>query len=354
MRWSERTKKNALKAHTERYALWNEYFLLLKRETKWTFEYIAPDKDAFWDKAPEHAFKEVNFFEGEKKGDEKGDEKKPVCRFDASFGSLNQDSDLDVNVFCASPRPLEVWLGFLNSHHEGICLAHEWDTNFYYETTGEDLTSLQQSKFYAKGNIKLDFLSAYNDAESIREYTDAYRSGTALEVGGFSLYPNPDSEGFDAAAERKQYVAMSSLEGPDFAKSKSEGLLHPASLGVCGVYGEEIATALINAEEGDWKPFVAYEMLCNLRMHEANETYKTKYLERLEKALGKTNICNETTIMRRVSGIGNLDRKSEWRNIGEYITQLVKDFLDGKECNKYEEKSLDELCELMYERCRDL
>ena len=340
MKWSERTEKDALKAHTERYALWHEYFSLLKRTTDWTSKYVAPDKEAFWDKAPKHAFKEVIFFEG----------KKPVCRFDASFGSLNEDSDLDVNVFCASTKPLEVWLGFLNSHYERICLAHEWDTNFYYEKTDKDLKSLQQLKFYENEKINLDFLSAYNDAESIREYTDAYRFGTALEVGGFSLYPNPDSEGFDAAAERKQYVASSSLEGPDFAKSKSEGLLHPASLGVCGVYGEDIMRALINAKEGDWKPFVAYEMLCNLRMHEDNDTYKTKYLERLEKALGDTNICEDTKI-RRDSQIGSLKRKSQWRNIGEYITQLVEDFLDGKECNKYEEKSLDELCDLMYERC---
>ena len=344
MKWSERTKGDALKAHTERYALWHEYFSLLKRRTDWTFKYVAPDKEAFWDEAPEHAFKEVNFFKGNEL----------VCRFDASFGSLNEDSDLDVNVFCASTEPLEVWLGFLNSHYERKCLAHEWDTNFYYEKTDKDLKSLQQSKFYENEKINLDFLSAYNDAESIREYTDAYRLKTALEVGGFSLYPNPDSEGFNAAAERKQYVATSSLEGPDFAKSKSEGLLHPASLGVCGVYGEDIMRALINAEEGDWKPFVAYEMLCNLRMHKDNDTYKTKYLERLEKALGDKYICNETKISRRDSGIGNLKRKSKWTNIGEYITQLVEDFLDGEECKKYKEKSLDELCESMYDRCMDV
>ena len=350
MKWSERTKEDALKAHTERYALWHEYFLLLERTTDWTFKYVAPDKKAFWDKAPEHAFKEVIFFEGDELN------KKPVCRFDASFGSLNADSDLDVNVFCASTKPLKVWLGFLNAHHEGICLAHEWDTNFYYENTDEDLKSLQQSKFYEKEEINLDFLSAYNDAESIREYTDAYRFGTALEVGGFSLYPNPDSEGFDAAVEWKQYVATSSLEGPDFAKSKSEGLLHPASLGVCGVYGEDIMKALINAKEGDCKPFVAYEMLCNLRMHEKNDTYKTKYLERLEKALGDTYICEETKISRRQSQIlkETQARKSKWEKIGKYITQLVEDFLDGDECKTYAEKSLDELCELMYESCMDV
>ena len=55
----------------------------------------------------------------------------PVYVFDAAFGSIKQESDLDVSVTSTDVLALEHWIDWIGKRKE--CMSRAWDTNFYYE-----------------------------------------------------------------------------------------------------------------------------------------------------------------------------------------------------------------------------
>ena len=56
---------------------------------------------------------------------------------DASFGSLDMTSDLDINVVSTTPDAMTVWMkftsAFVSKHESARSFCEYWDSNFYYE-----------------------------------------------------------------------------------------------------------------------------------------------------------------------------------------------------------------------------
>ena len=66
--------------------------------------------------------------------------------FDASFGSLNSTSDLDINVISPETKVLDSWLQYLKQwykSHKDETFTNFYDSNFYFEPSDKALQSLK-------------------------------------------------------------------------------------------------------------------------------------------------------------------------------------------------------------------
>lgn len=283
MNWAERVKQNALEAHLARWGLWQD-FLTKFDEKGYMRAYDLREGEKPFETAVirEAGLRNIEVFK--------------TCTllkdgeawhvFDAGFGSMNKTSDLDVSVTSRGVDALQCWIEWIATKQ--FCMSKEWDTNFYYEkgTESGELVPWTQRHFE-------EALQDTATVEDILRYTEAYRQNMALQIDGFTVYPNPAS--MTKETELAQYKAILHFARADERKKlqmcKPEGLIHVASLGIVGVYGETLQKELI-AHPREWRTLVALEMLCNLRMHAKDGKFKTKYLTRLNNALkNSVNAC---------------------------------------------------------------
>jgi len=289
---------------------------------------------------------------------------------DASFGSLNYTSDLDINVVSTTPYAMERWMEFTKqwvkkSHAQSFC--EYWDSNFYYEPGVVD------GKVGVTGNLRANIVSipqlllgkgfewtsdstAMYELQCVDAYTNAYELSKDLVQDGFRSSPNPVQ--FTSAKEQKSYKTSlhfaeafrrayeSYLEDTSlgdtvrfaylkYAVTKIEGLVSVTSLAVCDVFGKAVFFDYVRKKgKGKYlKPYMAgiaaYEMLRNLRMHSHTGRYKSKYANRLMYVLSNVEgLC--VTHRRDVRHLDKLDKTNEAsvKMIANAIAFLL-DFMDG-------------------------
>ncbi len=254
--------------------------------------------------------------------------------FDASFGSLDVESDLDVVVHGDNVDIITDWVDFLEHNRpRNSTFSAYYDSNLYFEPSvysdGKLVSKVKieiekalitgetegETKGETKGEsiipVKANIINVMN---TIGGYATAYINKTEmkLEINDdkfFTVYPNPQSQGFGQKEEIEQYEAMEyfghkcllkkfTMENfMKFGCTKSEGLLSAMSLAICAVFGDYMKKKIIDGSErigGDdtsWRLITALEMLYNLKMHQDNHIktktkyIKTKYIRRLEDTL---------------------------------------------------------------------
>ena len=231
--------------------------------------------------------------------------------FDASFGSMDPTSDLDIGVVSLNKAVIDEWIIHLEKAQKQIktiTFTEYWDSNFYFEPG-----VLQGGKLVSKLQANLETAlptkeTMVQDMELIQKYADAYIKKTSMTLGKYSVYPNPEAPGFTQKAELEQYKALSyygnvcfttfdSTTYGQMACCKTEGLISPGSLAICRVFGAKIQQDYINDDTKTiWRLIAAFEMLLNLKMHKHGDQIKTKYLERLDNVLKKSpNACTKKT-----------------------------------------------------------
>ena len=307
MAWSDRVEsmdgdqEKLVKLHVDRWRAWEAFFKFMnwvelggKREarkaTDAAFENAVVGTGVTW---------AVRIFE--KDGD--------YVEFDAGFGSMNEASDLDVNVVSTTSDVLDLWMQYTRSYVEANkvgSFSEYWDSNFYYAPG-----LVRDDRLYAY----VDYLSglgfhwttpdtALYELECVDAYTRAYEEGKDILVDGYRSRPNPEGISSDKEqdiyhanlelAEKFRKACESYLKGGSgdavryaylqYAVSKVEGLVCVTSLAICKVLGDEFFVEYVN-KPAWFKPYMAgisaYEMLRNLQMHAHDGKYKSKYAKRL-------------------------------------------------------------------------
>jgi hypothetical protein len=323
--------------------------------------------------------------------------------FDASFGSLDVESDLDVVVYGDSVDIITDWIAFLKQNRpQNSTFSAYYDSNFYFEPSRRDSDGKLVSK--AKIDVQKALTTGIDKAVSciipnktdildamkfINDYADAYitqkplqleqsraRSKYATESRVFNVYPNPQSEKFGPQQEIEQYKAMEyfghkcllkkfTMENfMKFGCTKSEGLLSAMSLAICAVFGDNMKKKIIEGSErigGDdtsWRLITALEMLYNLKMHQDNHIktktkyIKTKYIRRLEDTLVASKfrcVKDMTGSLKTVPLIRKLGRarknflKLKTAKLAEVLSVIsvsVTDEVNGVVCSNKGEKEL--------------
>lgn len=292
--------------------------------------------------------------------------------FDASFGSLNSTSDLDINVLSPNTEVLKEWISFLEkwlSKHPNKTFTNYYDSNFYFEPCDESLQSLKLLL------VNMDFEwttpeSYMKEFEAVKRYTTAYLKETPID----DIHPNPKN--MNSSDEIRYYTkcrvlanafskAYYSKKAEDireaylnFALCKIEGIVSIPALAICGVFGPEIMQRYIQKRDIHPKALQigVYEMLCNLRMHahrvKGELRFKSKYANRLINLLrNNAFICEEDN----VSSLTKTNEAS-MDDIKAAMIYLL-DYLDERDCKMKEYKKLDydidKVIETMESKIRD-
>ena len=295
--------------------------------------------------------------------------------FDASFGSMDPTSDLDIGVVSVSKHVIDEWIKHLKSAQllikdKKITFTEYWDSNFYFEPgvlQGDKLVSKLQANLETALPTKKTMVQ---DMKLIQKYTDAYIKKTSMTLGKYSVYPNPEAPGFTQEAELDQYTALSEYGNVCFktfnsttygqmACCKTEALISPGSLAICSVFGAKVQTKFINdSTKTIWRLVAAFEMLLNLKMHKHGDQVKTKYLERLDNVLKKSpNACKKKTRLSITGEITNTKKKKLINLKGQVLNLIgliLEDEEDGTKCPeglkataKAKFKSLDDDIEII-------
>ena len=212
-------------------------------------------------------------------------------------------------------------------------------------------------------------------------------------VGSESFFPNP--LGFtEQQNEIDQYKLMEKVTGAilrknanyidkrglniklkytaddiiDSAYTKTEALIAPGSLAICRVFGPKKFTKyLIGKGNGGvlpWRLISAYEMLCNMKMHEHNHNIKTKYVGRFTNTMPQyTNNCaNIALALAEALKHDEMDSKTpeknkmeEWSKVSEKISAFIDLIVyhdSSKNCTQLDTKAvnrpLDDDLTIMY------
>lgn len=268
---------------------------------------------------------------------------------DASFGSLNTPSDLDVNVISTTPFAFQEWMRFTRAFVKSrennkkkeyaASFCEYWDSNFYYEPgvwDGEDVVPLTKL-LMGEGFVWTTKDTALYELQCVKAYCDAYEKGKSIRVDGRVSIPRPDQ--MDVGREQSVYktslyfAEMFRLAYEEYAKSKSEssadqvryaylkyavtkieGLVSVTSLAVCSVFGPDVFNKYLLKEVKKLEPYMyaiaGYEMVRNLRMHSHDGKYKSKYANRLRFALYDTpGLCKLCRKLPRFTSEGTVDVK---------------------------------------------
>lgn len=318
--WENRIKgkkgSGATLLHEERYAAWLTYINTNWPESEWNQIRQRHDLTKANKWLPQNQWKKITVINKRTKN--------PYVVFDASFGSVAETSDFDVVVKCTEVVPLEKWITFLgdwHAKHKRHIFTNYFDSNFYFEpsymTSNKTLISFMNKRMISKEmepvhNNELKFLDA------IKKYTEGYTGVKSVDhIYSYDgkphkFYPNPI--GFkNHKNEIDQYTLMQSVTGAilrknikyiaaakngkplfdlvytaddiiDSAFTKTEALIAPGSLAICNVFGKKTFTKYVIKHTpgavSSWRLISAYEMLCNMKMHEHNKLIKTKYIGR--------------------------------------------------------------------------
>lgn len=236
---------------------------------------------------------------------------------DASFGSMNTTSDLDVNVVSTTPVAFEAWMQFTRDFVQGsdaASFSEYWDSNFYYEPgvwDGKALVGLT-SLLISRGFAWTTESTALFELSCIKAYCDAYENNKGLVVDGRVSSPNPKD--MTLALEQSSYrtalffaeefrAAFHAGDGDGiryaylkYAVTKVEGLVSVPSLAVSLVFGKGGFESFVDKTGTYLQPYIVgiavYELLRNLRMHSKNGMYKSKYANRMRYVLtGVDGLC---------------------------------------------------------------
>ena len=351
--------KQLAQLHIERWQAWNNFIIKFSNDAhvKTTPLQREIDKN-------EEEFQELLLKSN------KGWSKKIVKNvvFDASFGSLNSTSDLDINVISPTTDVLDYWIEYLRDWqetHNGT-FTNFYDSNFYFEPSN---SSFQPLKLLL---IKRDFpwttdTSYLQEFRDVQEYTEAYRNSTKCQ----GIFPNPQNmkkeDEITYYIKSKQFgqafaEAFDTMTNDDiraayfnFARCKVEGIISIPALAICGVFGPQVMKQFINKEDIHPRALQigVYEMLCNLRMHAHKDKgqmrFKSKYAIRLINLLNNNEfICKED----KVAPIEKTNEASMMEIQPAMIFLL--DYLDGSQCNLEEYKNIqfdiDKVIETMEKR----
>lgn len=284
----------------------------------------------------------------------------PYITFDASFGSLNSTSDLDINVIASDTRVLEQWKDFVAQHAvngQPASFSVYWDSNFYFEPA-----ELVQGELKSVKEELLDNhfqwttpATARTEFEAVQSYADAYKENSMLTIDTYRVKPNP--EGLTLQQELKYYEATihfanafkndpSILNYLNFARCKIEGLVSIPALAICNVFGSDVYNDFINkrnrAEYLKTNPIgtaiAVYELLRNLEIHahkhEGHFEFKSKYANRLLNILANdTNICTQCKgdLRSKKHGQQNALEKTNTATFSDLhlAMRFLKDYMDG-------------------------
>lgn len=284
----------------------------------------------------------------------------PYITFDASFGSLNSTSDLDINVISSDTTVLEKWKNFVAQHKvngQPTSFSVYWDSNFYFEPAeivkGE-LKSIKV-KLLDKHFQWTTQNTAENEFEAVKSYADAYKNNIMLQIEEFRVKPNP--EGLTLPQELQYYEATihfanlfkydpSILNYLNFARCKIEGLVSIPALAICNVFGSDVYDDFINkqnrAEYLHANPMgtaiAVYELVRNLEIHahkhEGRLEFKSKYANRLLNILAKDiNICQtcKEDLQLKKHGQQNALEKTNTATFSDLhlAMRFLKDYMDG-------------------------
>ena len=300
----------------------------------------------------------------------------PYVVFDASFGSVAETSDFDVVVKCTEVAPLEKWITFLKTWHvahPGYIFTNYFDSNFYFEpsymTSNNTLISFMNKRMISREmeepvhNNEIKFLDA------IKKYKDGYRTSTVVKhkyqftTNDQHFYPNPLGFENNVQREIKQYTLMKDVNSQimvknskfikarglkgkleytaddiiDSAFTKTEGLIAPGSLAICQVFGKKTFTKYVIKHTpgavSSWRLISAYEMLCNMQMHEHNNLIKTKYIGRFINSMPNysgncaviARAIENTLKVKEIVSFSDTEhaKKEKWSTISLLISALI-------------------------------
>lgn len=285
---------------------------------------------------------------------------------DASFGSLNYTSDLDINVVSTTEEAMNVWMKFTQDwvkNNEAQSFCEYWDSNFYYEpgVFMDNIVLSIPKKLMADGFEWTTATTAMYELQCVHAYTRAYAEEKDIIVDGLRSSPNPvhftsekeqlcySTNLHFAEAFRHAYESYSEDESfgdtvrfayLKYAVTKIEALVSVTSLAVCNVFGDEVFSDY-NLKQGKGKyvksyiaGIAAYEMLRNLQMHSHGNAYKSKYANRLMKVLTNVDgLCDYHNRIRRYKDVLAEDitktNAATMVSISRAITFLL-DFMDGE------------------------
>jgi hypothetical protein len=292
---------------------------------------------------------------------------------DASFGSLNTPSDLDVNVVSTTPFAFQEWMKFTrafvksrekvkngkkNKKEYAASFCEYWDSNFYYEPgvwDGEDVVPLTKL-LMDEGFVWTTKDTALYELQCVKAYCDAYEKGKNIRVEGRVSVPRPEQMDVDreqgcyrnslyfAEMFRRAYEEYAKGGSADqvryaylkYAVTKIEGLVSVTSLAVCGVFGDDVYSKYL-LKEVDLEPYMyaiaGYEMVRNLRMHSHAGKYKSKYANRLRYALYDTpGLCKKCRKLERFVDVDGLKEelsvKKSNKALLSTMTKSIAVFLD--------------------------
>lgn len=353
--WDERIKNgNPVNLHNERFLIWHTFIDNFKKKyedtTSTSMQKIVEPRPATTKPFEQHVIALGNTFSKVRLSVNDV----PLYIFDASFGSLDAPSDLDVQVIAIDTQVIHAWIEFLSTRSDEHTFTSYYDSNFYFEPAILKPESLQLISM-AKNNL-LSALSTtktmFSEMERIEKYAKAYITKTAMSVDGLLVYPNPLSPNFDQDAEIVQYRAMaicaqmcfdqySPTTAAKLASTKSEGLLSVGSLAICGVFGPDTQMNFIGDEtpEQAWRLVAAFEMLYNIKMHRhddgAGTDIKSKYLTRLNNVLLSSNFtCKEDSRSRITRYIKQNQKKKNVleKEIIHLVNAVVEDEINKEAC----------------------
>lgn len=277
---------------------------------------------------------------------------------DASFGSLNTTSDLDINVVSTTPEVMEVWMEFTrafvaSSSAQSFC--EFWDSNFYYEP-GVDYVSIPKRLMADKFPWTTPSTALY-ELQCVDVYTRAYETTSDIEIEGRRATPNPVQMTMEKEqrcyasslyfAEKFREAYASYLEGGEredvriaylnYAVTKIEGLVSVTSLAICMVFGKEVFQQYVNKKDMYLEPYMcgiaAYEMLRNLQMHSHDGLYKSKYANRLMYVLVNTpGLCDGHGRVLRWDKVAKIDKtNTAGLTVISRAIGFLLDFMDGED-----------------------
>ena len=292
---------------------------------------------------------------------QKGDD---YVLLDASFGSLNTPSDLDINVVSTTKEAFTLWMkftrAFVKRKTEAASFCEYWDSNFYYEPGiyVDEVMPLTRV-LMAQGFAWTTRDTALYELACVKAYCDAYERDKIIVVDGREAKPRPVDMTVEdeqkcystslhfAEAFRKAYEAYMNGGSADqvryaylkYAVTKIEGLVSVTSLAVCKVFGDDVFEDYVEkVRKGKYmKPYIsgiaAYEMLRNLRMHAHLGKYKSKYANRLMYTLLNTpGLCGRCGRTFRFNNTKFEEIKKSndaaLKKIARAIAMLL-DFMDG-------------------------
>lgn len=303
----------------------------------------------------------------------------PYIQFDASFGSLNSTSDLDINVIATDTRVLEQWREFVQKHKvngEPTSFSVYWDSNFYFEPAeivNGKLKSIKQKLLDTNFRWTTPTTAA-TEFDTVKKYADAYFEEQPLVLDAYTVRPNPanltlqqeiayyDATIFFANQFKQTKTVESYLK---FASCKIEGLVSIPALAICKVFGNKVyndfikkeGTAAYLKQNPIGTAIAVYELVRNLEMHAHRHgktgplEFKSKYANRLLNILGSDkNICEKCKRDLQTLKHGNADalQKTNTATFSDLFLAMrfLQDYMDGifeyngKGCDFVEEVTL--------------